>query len=95
VFPFTFLNYAFGLTRVSYGHYALATLVGMIPGTVLYVYLGGLAHAGIRGEGRTPAQWVTLVLGLLATLAVTIVVARIAFRALKQRANLPAEPSPQ
>src|SRR5438105_7962212 len=34
VFPFTLLNYAFGLTRVKLSHYVLASWLGMIPGTV-------------------------------------------------------------
>jgi uncharacterized membrane protein YdjX (TVP38/TMEM64 family) len=84
-FPFTFLNYAFGLTRVSFRHYALATFFGMMPGTVLYVYLGALAQAGIKSEGRTPAQWALLIAGLLATVAVTVFVTRVARRALAKK----------
>lgn len=84
-FPFTFLNYAFGLTRVSFRQYALATFFGMMPGTVLYVYLGALAQAGIKSEGRTPAQWALLIAGLLATVAVTIFVTRVARRALAKK----------
>src|SRR5437762_11549486 len=42
VFPFTLLNYAFSLTRVSFRDYVLASWIGMFPGTVLYVYLGWL-----------------------------------------------------
>lgn len=84
-FPFTFLNYAFGLTRVSFQHYALATFFGMLPGTVLYVYLGALAKAGVRHEGRTPGQWAVLIVGLLATLAVTVYVTRLAKRALARK----------
>jgi uncharacterized membrane protein YdjX (TVP38/TMEM64 family) len=84
-FPFTFLNYAFGLTRVSFRHYAVATFFGMMPGTVLYVYLGALAQAGIKSEGRTPGQWALLIVGLLATLAVTVFVTRIARRALAKK----------
>src|SRR5713101_6080088 len=38
VFPFTLLNYAFGLTRVKLSQYVLASWLGMIPGTVMYVY---------------------------------------------------------
>lgn len=89
-FPFTFLNYAFGLTRVSFRHYALATFFGMMPGTVLYVYLGALAQAGIKSEGRTPGQWALLIIGLLATLAVTVFVTRLARRALAKK----VEPAP-
>lgn len=84
-FPFTFLNYAFGLTRVSFRHYALATFFGMMPGTVLYVYLGALAKAGVRHEGRTPGQWALLIVGLLATLTVTVYVTRLAKRALARK----------
>jgi len=82
VFPFTLLNYAFGLTRIPFRFYAIATFFGMMPGTVLYVYLGALAHAGIENENRSPAQWAVLLVGLAATLAVTILVTRTARRAL-------------
>ena len=37
VFPFNFQNYAYGLTRISFWHYTLASWVGMIAGTFLYV----------------------------------------------------------
>ncbi|MBI1839465.1 MAG: TVP38/TMEM64 family protein, partial [Verrucomicrobia bacterium] len=62
VFPFVLLNYAYGLTSVSLRDYWLASWVGMLPGTILYVYLGSLAHdvaslAQPRSEGRTPLEW--------------------------------------
>ena len=41
-FPFTLLNYALGLTRVRFADYAARGL-GMLPGTLLYVYLGKVA----------------------------------------------------
>ncbi len=82
VFPFTLLNYAYGLTRVSLGGYMLASWVGMMPGTVLYVYLGSLARAGAVGSGRTAAEWVLWGGGLLATLTVTVLITRMARRAL-------------
>src|SRR5262249_61840093 len=40
VFPFNVLNYALGLTRVSFRSYLVASWIGMLPGTVMYVYLG-------------------------------------------------------
>ncbi len=82
VFPFTVINYAFGLTRVSLKGYLLASWIGMMPGTVMYVYLGSLARAGASGQKRTPAEWALYGLGLVATIAVTVVVTRIARRAL-------------
>ena len=85
VFPFTLLNYAFGLTRVKLGHYVLASWIGMMPGTVMYVYLGSLARAGTAPHQRTTGEWVLYGVGLLATVIVTIVVTRIAKKALAQR----------
>jgi len=44
VFPFSLLNYALGITAVRFPNYALASWLGMIPGTLLYVYLGSAAQ---------------------------------------------------
>jgi uncharacterized membrane protein YdjX (TVP38/TMEM64 family) len=83
-FPFSLLNYAFGLTRVSLRDYVVASWIGMMPGTVMYVYIGSLARvAGDRT--RTPGEWALLGLGLVATIAVTIFIARIARTALAKR----------
>jgi uncharacterized membrane protein YdjX (TVP38/TMEM64 family) len=87
-FPFNFLNFALGLTRVGFADYLIAS-VGMIPGTLLYVYYGsvlGLAAqlAGGAAPQRGAADILVLGLGLAATLAVTIFVTRLARRALAQ-----------
>ena len=91
VFPFNLLNYAFGLTRVSLSHYVIASWIGMMPGTVMYVYLGSvagtLAGAG-GGTSRTPAEWALYAVGLAATIGVTVYVTRLARRALARRAQL-------
>ena len=86
VFPFNLLNYALGLTRVSLRDYALSSF-GMLPGTVAYVYagkvIGDVASVVGGAEVETgPAQYAVLALGLVATFAVSIIVARIARRAL-------------
>lgn len=89
IFPFSLLNYAYGITRVSLRDYVLASWIGMMPGTVLYVYLGSLAGdlatLGAGGTGATPAQWALRLVGLLATVAVTLYVTRIARRALNEK----------
>ena len=46
VLPFTLLNYAYGVTRVSFREYALASWIGMLPGTILYVSLGAATRIG-------------------------------------------------
>lgn len=88
VFPFTLLNYAFGLTQVKLGHYVLASWIGMMPGTVLYVYLGSIARVGATGGELTTGQRILYGVGLVATITVTIVITRIARRALKKRADV-------
>jgi uncharacterized membrane protein YdjX (TVP38/TMEM64 family) len=89
VFPFNLLNYAFGLTRVSLRDYFFASWIGMMPGTVMYVYLGSLAGdlaaVGAGQGGRTPAPWALYVVGLLATVTVTVYVTRLARAALAKR----------
>jgi uncharacterized membrane protein YdjX (TVP38/TMEM64 family) len=84
-FPFTLLNYAYGLTHVSLKEYVLASWLGMLPGTVLYVYIGSLAQSNTPAGTRTPAQWALLVIGLIATLAVTWLITRRAKQALNTR----------
>src|SRR5229473_8587 len=85
VFPFTLLHYAFGLTRVKLGQYVLASWIGMIPGTVMYVYLGSLVNVGAGHRQRTTGEWVLYGVGLLATVAVTILVTRLARNALAKK----------
>jgi len=92
VFPFNLLNYLFGLTRVGFGAYILASWIGMMPGTLLYVYLGfagrALAQAAAGRASRSPAEYALWVVGLLATLAVTLYVTRLARQALRGRAGV-------
>lgn len=88
VFPFNLLNYALGLTRVRLGDYALAGF-GMLPGTLLYVYLGAVAGqaaavAGGAEPARSTAEYAFTAVGLLATVLVTVTVTRIARRALDE-----------
>ncbi len=88
VFPFNLLNYAFGITAVSLKDYALGS-IGMIPGTIMYVYIGSLAGDLAQiGSSSSPtnaiAQWAIRIIGLIATVAVTVYVTRIARKALDE-----------
>jgi len=85
VFPFSLLNYAYGLTKVSLRDYVLASWIGMMPGTVMYVYLGSLARLGIESEQSGTAQTVLKIVGLLATIAVTVFVTKVARKALEKK----------
>jgi len=88
VFPFNLLNYALGLTRISLSDYLLAS-VGMLPATLMYVYIGSLgvdvaAAAGGGPSERSNAEWILAAVGLAATIAVTLSVTRIARKALAE-----------
>jgi len=89
VFPFNLLNYAFGITQVSFKGYFFPTWIGIMPGTVLYVYLGSLASSltmlGAGGPSWTPVKWFFYTVGFVTTVAVTVYVAQIAKKALDQR----------
>jgi uncharacterized membrane protein YdjX (TVP38/TMEM64 family) len=91
IFPFNLLNYAFGVTQVSLKDYILGS-IGIIPGTVMYVYIGSLAtnlatlntpHQPLNTEAQI-GQSVMQILGLMATVAVTIYITKVAQKALKQ-----------
>ncbi len=85
-FPFNVLNYGLALTAVRLRDFVLASWIGMLPGTVLYVYLGAAAgdlrqllsgdvDSGLAGR-------VLLIGGLIATAVLTAVITRKATRAL-------------
>jgi uncharacterized membrane protein YdjX (TVP38/TMEM64 family) len=85
-FPFNLLNYGLGLTKVSLRDYILGT-TGIIPGTIMYVYLGSLAgNLATLGAGEAPSNpvitWAIRIVAFLATVAVTVYVTRIARKAL-------------
>ena len=90
-FPYVVLNYAFSLTRVSVRDFVLATAAGMIPGIAMYVYIGSLAGtlAGAGERVRTSAEWTLYGVGLLATVAVTVYVTRLARAALDRKIARP------
>jgi uncharacterized membrane protein YdjX (TVP38/TMEM64 family) len=92
VFPYTVMNYAYSLSRVSFRDYILGSWLGMLPGTVLYVSLGAGAKGFatlladlLSGRGvQDPRQLLFLTVGVLATVAATVVITRTARRALRR-----------
>jgi uncharacterized membrane protein YdjX (TVP38/TMEM64 family) len=91
LFPFNLLNYAFGITQVSLKDYVLGS-VGMIPGTILYVYLGSLlgniamigSKTGVIDPQTVRIQWITKIVGLVITIAVSAYITRVAKKALDE-----------
>ena len=87
LFPFNLLNYAFGITGVSLQDYAIAS-VGMLPATVLYVYIGSLAsdvaRIGTDNQSTDTIKWVIRIIGFIATVAVTIYATKLARNAIAE-----------
>lgn len=81
--PYGLQNYLFSVTDIGFVPYVLATLIGIMPATALYVYIGSLGttlgHAGVL-------QWLLVGAGLIATAIVAWVVGRRARAALLGRA---------
>jgi uncharacterized membrane protein YdjX (TVP38/TMEM64 family) len=94
VFPFVFTNYAMSLTKLRFRDFFFASWIGMLPGTLLYVYLGSTAQSIAeiatgryrRGTGQT----ILFALGLLATVVVTTMVTRLARSAVREAAVTPS-----
>src|SRR6058998_360034 len=94
VIPFNLSNYLYGLTGVKFWPYVLASWIGMMPGTFLYVYIGtaGKAAASAAGGGEAMKHgwqyWTLISFGLAATVVVTIWVTKIARDALKRNPDV-------
>ena len=73
VFPYNLQNFAYGITDVSFGHYALYSAAFLFPGTAAYT----VAAAGLVDEGQRLACFVVAAVLLAATL--------VAARVLKER----------
>lgn len=86
-FPFNLLNYALGLTKISLSDYVLGT-TGIIPGTILYVYLGSLiSDVATLGAGEVPSNpvisWIIKILIFVTVVAISLYITKIARKALK------------
>ena len=90
IIPFNLSNYFYGLTAVRFWPYVLASWIGMMPGTFLYVYIGTAGKAAVAaaagGESLKHGRqyWTFLGVGLAATIAVTIWVTKIARDSLRK-----------
>jgi uncharacterized membrane protein YdjX (TVP38/TMEM64 family) len=102
IFPFNLTNYAFGVTQISLKNYSLGSL-GILPGTVLYTYMGSLSNelttidfsASSLPLSLQIVQWGLRFIGLAATLIITLYINRIAKKALHQHLiSEPGSPSP-
>jgi uncharacterized membrane protein YdjX (TVP38/TMEM64 family) len=83
IFPFFLLNYGYGLTRVSWRQYVVATWIGIIPGSTVLVYLGSLAQTST--EAASPIGWAWRLFALISVVVTTVYLTRVARRALAKK----------
>ena len=83
--PFNLSNYFYGITKVGFWPYVLTSAGGMLPGTLLYAYLGAAGKAGLSTDQtqQHPLQSAFFGIGLLTTIVAMLWVGRIAKQSLK------------
>jgi uncharacterized membrane protein YdjX (TVP38/TMEM64 family) len=94
VLPQPILNYLLSTTRLRGRKFALGTLIGFVPSTLLHVYLGSVVESAatlISGEARPrgPLTWVLPALGLVVTVTAVVMTSWLAKRALKDALTEP------
>ena len=82
MFPFKISNYYFGLAHYQYRDFVLGTLLGIIPLTILNVYLGSLAAdlTTLGTKARSPVEWTIYIGGLVVALVLAVLISRKAKR---------------
>ncbi|MDP1569359.1 MAG: DUF547 domain-containing protein [Vicinamibacterales bacterium] len=92
--PFNLQNYLYGVTAVGFWPAVAASWLAMLPGTFMYVYLGSIGRTAAAGAATSPAEWALRAIGLLATIAVTVYVARLASAAIRTRTKIDQRDAP-
>lgn len=81
--PFVLTNYAMGITRVKLRDFVLGT-VGLTPIIVAYAAFGSASSAGARTDGSAAVSPLVLTAGIIATVLLGLLLARIVQRALRE-----------
>jgi uncharacterized membrane protein YdjX (TVP38/TMEM64 family) len=94
--PFNLLNYSFGLTRIATWKFVVASWLGMLPGTIVYVGAGAaareLSDLSLHGAVSSPTRTALIVVGLIATSVVTVMVGRAAAAEIRRDMDTPVPP---
>ncbi len=101
IIPHSLVSYAAGLLRISFWQFTVASFFGFLPQSAAYTYLGAVLGKAVRTSAgvtdHDPILWIFYCLGLVATLAVTILTTKIARRSWKryfaERAAVEGSPS--
>jgi len=74
--PFSLQNWLFGVTKVGFVPYILSTFFGIMPGSLLYVWIGSIGGTAASGADTSVAKYALLIVGIIATLLVTIIIGK-------------------
>jgi len=76
IVPFGLQNYLFGVTRISFVAYVLASSVGVLPSILLYAGIGAFGQASLDGTEMGFLKLAVLALSVTAALALVVITAR-------------------
>lgn len=93
-FPFKLSNYFFGLTKFRLRDFVIGTAIGIIPITVINVYMGSLAASmttlGSSSVSKSPMAWGVYGVGFLVAIFFAVYLTRVAKKALEKQLKQPA-----
>jgi len=89
--PFGLQSLLFGLSPVRFWSFVAATWVSMLPGTLLYCYLGSLGAQALVGEDEgaaTSGGWPVRIACLVVIALAVLYVARFARRIIREKTHV-------
>lgn len=78
--PFTWVNYAFGLTGIGLGAFVMTTFFGIIPGTLAFTYAGAAGAQALTGQGNR----IVLIVTAVGAVLVSVFIAHVATKAIRK-----------
>jgi uncharacterized membrane protein YdjX (TVP38/TMEM64 family) len=95
IFPYNFTNYVLGATRLPSREFALGSWIGMLPGTIVYVWIGSAATSiGQALSSDAAASKPKLALFVVGTIATILTVTLIGKRAKKELEGILSKEAP-
>ena len=83
IIPFGINNYLCGCTDMKLWQFGLGTWLGVLPGTTAYCNLGAMGKT-VLAEGTTMLQKISMMIGIIAAIAVIKILSNLASNALKE-----------
>jgi uncharacterized membrane protein YdjX (TVP38/TMEM64 family) len=85
VYPFNLINAFWAITQIDYPTYLIGTLIGVLPTTILEIYIGSLSHS--LQEAHSSKNKVLLVLSIIFSLAISYFITKFVKNKVKDKIN--------